>query len=68
MRDATIIQRLQVVSADSVYSPNNIISLTTGGPTWVSADAADGIAGGVTGSQVIFTMDHLVLAQPYVGP
>jgi hypothetical protein len=58
------IQSLQVVTADSIYSPstNTIMSLTTGGTLWASADTACLLssyncvgAGAVTGSQVIFS-------------
>jgi hypothetical protein len=71
------IQNFQVVSGDSIYSPqtNTIVSLTTGAPSWISGDAycygCDIIAypavttGAITGSQVIFALGHLVLSQPY---
>jgi hypothetical protein len=71
------IQNFQVVSGDSIYSPNTntIMSLTTGATLWASADASctgydtacsvDIGVGAVTGSQVIFSSGALVLAQPY---
>jgi hypothetical protein len=71
------IQNFQVVSGDSIYSPqtNTIFSVTTGALIWASADAscisyntACGVsigAGAVTDSQVIFSSGALVLAQPY---
>jgi len=62
-----------VATTNSIYSPqlNEILSLTTGAPTWASGNAllpegTDGVSGGaITGSQVIFTSGALVLAQPY---
>jgi hypothetical protein len=71
------IQSLQVVTSDSIYSPNTntIMSLTTGATLWASADASctgyntacsvDIGAGAVTSTQVIFASGALVLAQPY---
>lgn len=70
------IQSLQVVTSNSIYSPqtNTIISLTTRATSWASADESCGAldtvcqeasAGAVTASQVIFSSGALVLAQPY---
>jgi len=70
------LQTLQVVSSDTIYSAqtNTILSLTTGAPTWASANAIcpsvdseclTPAAGAVSGSQVIFASGALVLAQPY---
>ena len=70
------IQSLQVVTSDSIYSPqtNTIMSLTTRATSWASADESCGAldtvcqednAGAVTGTQVIFSSGVLVLAQPY---
>jgi hypothetical protein len=70
------IENLQVVTSDSIYSPqtNTITSLTTRATSWTSADESCGAldtvcqeasAGAVTGSQVIFSSGALVLAQPY---
>jgi hypothetical protein len=66
----------QVVSGDSIYSPqtHTIFSVTTGATTWMSADqscsgvsagACSVIPGAVSGTQVIFAVGNLVLAQPY---
>ena len=62
-----------VATTNSIYSPqlNEILSLTTGAPTWASGNASlpegtDGLSGSaITGSRVIFTSGSLVLAQPY---
>ena len=70
------LQTLQVVTGDSIYSPqtNTIMSVTTRATSWASADTAcPAVSGGcpfpsagaVTGSQVIFPSGALVLAQPY---
>jgi hypothetical protein len=70
------LQSLQVVSSDSIYSPqtNTILLLTTGATLWASADETCPLVysgcltpgvGAVTGSQVIFASGALVLAQPY---
>jgi hypothetical protein len=75
------IQSLQAVTSDSIYSPqtNTIVSLTTGMPIWISGDAFCSpfemdcnpaipppvTSGAITGSQVIFALGPLVLAQPY---
>jgi hypothetical protein len=62
------IQSLQVVTSNSIYSPqtNTIMSLTTRATSWASADTQPfPIAGAVTGTQVIFSSGALVLAQPY---
>jgi hypothetical protein len=49
---------------------NTIASLTTGSTTWASGDPLSyggvfGGTGGVTGTQVIFISNNMVLAQPY---
>lgn len=56
----------QTVSANLVFVPlsNDIKSLVTGAPTWVSANASVGV-GAVAGSQIIFASGSLVLAEPY---
>jgi hypothetical protein len=62
-----------VATTNSIYSPqlNEILSLTTGTPTWASGNASlpegtDGLSGSaITGSQVIFASGSLVLVQPY---
>jgi Putative Ig domain len=67
------IYAFNVATTNSIYSPelNQILSLTTGAPTWVSGNASltqspYGVSqGAITGSQVIFTSGSLVLAQPY---
>lgn len=63
------LQSLQVVTSETVYSPqtNTILSLTTGAPSWASANAICPVvcSGAVSGSQVIFASGALVLAQPY---
>jgi hypothetical protein len=62
------IQSLQVVTSNSIYSPqtNTIMSLTTRATSWASADTQPfPLAGAVTGTQVIFLSGALVLAQPY---
>jgi hypothetical protein len=66
------IQCFQVVSSDSIYSPQTqtIFSVTTGTTTWVSPDDSNDIPGtvslgAVSGTQVIFPVGNLVLAQPY---
>jgi hypothetical protein len=69
------IQSFQVVSSDSIYSPqtHTIFSVTTGATTWMSADESCSgvsagaciVAGAVSGTQVIFAIGNLVLAQPY---
>jgi hypothetical protein len=53
-------------NADAIYAPglNEILSLTTGQPTWASGDSATGIAA-IAGSQVVFVSGTEVLAQPY---
>jgi hypothetical protein len=64
---------LQVVSAsaNTVYetATNTIVSLASGNTLWASGNMFGppdyGTAGAVTGSQVIFVSDNLVLAQPY---
>ena len=55
-----------VATPNTVYSPelNAIVSLTTGAPTWASANSARRM-GAITNSQVIFASGSLVLAQPY---
>jgi hypothetical protein len=60
------ISAIDVVSADAVYSPalNTIFSLTTSAPTWLSGNPSTGI-GAVSGSQIVFASENLVLAQPY---
>jgi hypothetical protein len=64
----------QVVSAapDSLYGiyENVIVSLTSGTTTWASGNIMRSTGGayptgGITGTQVIFPSDNLVLAQPY---
>jgi len=67
------IYSFDVATSNSIYSPalNQILSLTTGAPTWASGnarltDGAIGVSmGAIAGSQVIFTSGSLVLAQPY---
>jgi hypothetical protein len=67
------IYTFNVVTSNSIYSPelNQILSLTTGAPTWESGNAkltegAIGVSlGAIAGSQVVFTSGNLVLAQPY---
>jgi hypothetical protein len=73
------IQSFQVLTSDSIYSPNTntIMSLTTGATLWASAETAYvdptcfefgsecRTAGVITGSHVIFSSGALVLAQPY---
>jgi hypothetical protein len=67
------IYTINVATSNSVYSSqlNEILSLTTGAPTWASGNArltqgANGVSqGAIAGSQVIFTSGSLVLAQPY---
>jgi hypothetical protein len=67
------IYTFNVVTTNSIYSPelNQILSLTTGSPTWESgnallSDGAIGVSmGAIAGSQVVFTSGALVLAQPY---
>ncbi len=72
------IQSPQVLTSDSIYSPqtNTIMSVTSGATLWASADAFcifalnsppcnAANAGAVSGSQVIFTLGNLVLAQSY---
>ena len=60
------LRSIQLVTSDLVYAPsiNQILSLTTGAPTWVSGDATVGL-GAVAGSEVVFLSGNLVLAQPY---
>jgi hypothetical protein len=60
------ISAIYVASADEVYSPelNSIFSLTTIAPTWLSGNSSTGV-GALSGSQVVFASDNLVLAQPY---
>lgn len=60
------ISEIDVVSADAVYSPelNTIFSLTTSAPTWLSGNPSTGV-GAVSGSQIVFASENLVLAQPY---
>jgi hypothetical protein len=63
----------QVVSAaaNTVYdtATNTIVSLASGNTLWASGNLFGptyyGTAGAVTGSQVIFVSDNLVLAQPH---
>jgi hypothetical protein len=61
-------------SGNSVYNAdyNTIVSLTQGSTIWASGNTAivgntitGNFTGGVTGTQVIFALDSLVLAQPY---
>jgi hypothetical protein len=70
------IQSPQVLTSDSIYSPqtNTITSVTSGLTLWASADAfclpslnytPCNAAGAASGSQVIFAPGNLVLAQPY---
>ena len=72
------IQSTQLLTGDSIYSPqtNTIMSVTSGATLWASADAfcilslkspACNVtnAGAASGSQVIFALGNLVLAQPY---
>jgi hypothetical protein len=73
------LQNPQVLAGDSIYSPqtNTITSVTTGLTLWASADAfcilplnLDSFCnavnvGAASGSQVIFALGNLVLAQPY---
>jgi hypothetical protein len=63
---------VQVLSPTSLYSPdlNQILSVTTGLPTWASGNPPHdtsqvGYVGTVAGSQVIFTSGAQVLAQPH---
>ena len=60
------LQEIQTVTADQVYSPklNQILSLTTGAPTWTSANPSTGV-GAVAGSRVVFVSGARVLAEPY---
>jgi hypothetical protein len=53
-------------NTDTFYSPglNQILSLTTGLPTWASGEPSTGVSA-VTGSNVVFVSGSLVLAQPY---
>jgi hypothetical protein len=61
------------VTSNSIYSPtlNEILSLTTGAPTWASGSplltqgAMGPSLGAIAGSQVIFTSGSWVLAQQY---
>jgi hypothetical protein len=66
------------LSSDSIYSPqtNTITSVTSGSTLWASADAFCILslnntacnatnAGAASGSQVVFALGNLVLAQPY---
>jgi hypothetical protein len=55
-----------VITSDAVYSPskNVIYSLATSGPAWMSGSRSSGI-GAASASQVVFTSDTLVLAQPH---
>jgi hypothetical protein len=56
----------RTADADTLYAPrlNEILSLTTGQPTWASADSSAGV-GAIAGRQVVFVSGTLVLAQPY---
>jgi putative Ig domain-containing protein len=60
------ISEIDVVSANAVYSPelNTIFSLTTSAPTWLSGNSSTGV-GALSGSQIVFASENLVLAQPY---
>jgi hypothetical protein len=59
-------------SSTSLYDNylNTIVSLTSGNTTWASGDpysnaGLDARSGGVTGTQVVFISNNLILAQPY---
>jgi hypothetical protein len=60
------IYAFNVAAPNTIYSPllNQILSLTSGAPTWVSANASIRV-GAISSSQVIFASGSLVLAQPY---
>jgi hypothetical protein len=61
------LQSIQLLTGDTVYSPerNIILSLTQGQPSWASANTASG-TGAAAGSEVVFVSGTLVLAQPAV--
>jgi hypothetical protein len=72
------IQSPEILTSNSIYShqTNTITSATSGSTLWASADAFCILslnspacnatnAGAASGSQVIFALGNLVLAQPY---
>lgn len=59
-------------SSTALYDPttNTIVSLSSGSTTWASGDPETNVTaisrpGGVTNTQVVFTSNNLILAQPY---